>query len=37
VEAGFADQAHLCREFKTFTGIPPAKFKESIEQYIVNV
>jgi AraC-like DNA-binding protein len=37
MEAGFADQAHLCREFKTFTGIPPAKFMESIEQYIVNV
>ena len=37
MEAGFADQAHLCREFKTFTGVPPVKFLESIEQFIVNV
>ena len=37
LEAGFADQAHLCREFKTFAGLPPAKFIESLEQFIVNV
>ena len=37
LEAGFADQAHLCREFKTFAGLPPAKFMESIERFIVNV
>ena len=37
LEAGFADQSHLCREFKTFAGLPPAKFMESAEQFIVNV
>ena len=37
LEAGFADQAHLCREFKTFAGLPPAKFMESAERFIVNV
>jgi AraC-like DNA-binding protein len=37
LEAGFADQAHLCREFKTFAGLPPARFMESIERFIVNV
>jgi AraC-like DNA-binding protein len=37
LEAGFADQAHLCREFKTFAGLPPAKFMESVERFIVNV
>jgi len=37
LEAGFSDQAHLCREFKTFAGLPPAKFMESVERFIVNV
>lgn len=35
-ETGFSDQAHLCREFKLFSGLPPAKFMESVENYIVN-
>ncbi len=37
LETGFADQAHLCREFKTFSGVSPVKFMESVEQFIVNV
>jgi AraC-like DNA-binding protein len=36
-EAGFSDQAHLTREFKSLVGVPPAKFRDEIEQYIINV
>ncbi len=36
-ETGFSDQAHLTREFKSLVGVPPAKFRDAIEQYIVNV
>lgn len=37
LETGFADQAHLCREFKTFSGVSPVKFMESVEQFMVKV
>lgn len=37
LEAGYADQSHLCREFKIFAGLPPMKFIESIEDFIINV
>ncbi len=37
LEAGFSDQAHMCREFKMFAGLPPARFMESVERFIVNV
>lgn len=36
-ENGFFDQAHLIREFKQFSGLPPSKFLKQIESYIVNV
>ena len=34
---GFSDQSHLVREFKQFAGLPPSKFLEQIESFIVNV
>jgi AraC-like DNA-binding protein len=34
---GFADQAHLIREFKSFAGSPPRSFTKQRHKFIVNV
>ncbi|HWJ95177.1 MAG TPA: helix-turn-helix domain-containing protein, partial [Telluria sp.] len=30
-ELGYADQAHMARELRTFTGLPPSRLEERIE------
>jgi AraC-like DNA-binding protein len=34
---GFADQSHLIREFKSFTGASPGSFMRQREKFIVNI
>jgi AraC-like DNA-binding protein len=36
-ETGFADQAHLIREFRTFSGVAPFRFIKARREFIVNV
>lgn len=35
-ENGYADQSHFIREFKAFTGAPPAEFIRSGSRFIIN-